>query len=561
MGSALTSLAASILVYRETGSTLSVGLMLMATAAPTLLVGLLAGVFVDRYDRKRIMIAADLIRAALIVMIPFLIPHSIAFLYVIVALSSAVTQFFDPANSSLMPDIASEEELAQANSFMSISSIGATTVGFALSGFIASRASIDLAFWIDALTFVASAICISLVTMPQMKVEGETSVAAVFANLKAGIRYVNNTPILRSIMLISLPIVILFGFQNTLLLPYSLRVLHATEFEYSLIEAAQAVGLAIAGLVMAQMADRLRDGQWQSISFIGMGILSLVFGMVNHIAPALIIMVMIGFFNGPSHIGRKLIIQRNTPREMRGRVASTFYVTRDTLFIVGMLLAGLGDVIDVHTLWMISSILLIGVALVTLVMPGLGQPAAEWKRAMTLLRGIKMAPGMSAPRAATVQDIDLLIERVPALASLGKKERTALAAQTLVSNAAPGVVILRKGEASDAAYFVLSGKVIAGLEQNGEYRLLETLREGDFFGEIAALTGAARTANVVAEEQTRLLQVPAPALRHMNADPALNRLFMNKLTERMMRMNLLDLPRITGNDQNVLRDLRTESTS
>src|SRR5438477_10257160 len=65
IGSSLTSLAASILVYRITNSALSVGLMLMATALPSLVLGLVAGVFVDRYDRKRIMIAADLTRAAL----------------------------------------------------------------------------------------------------------------------------------------------------------------------------------------------------------------------------------------------------------------------------------------------------------------------------------------------------------------------------------------------------------------------------------------------------------------------------------------------------------------
>src|SRR5512136_2573122 len=78
IGSALTSLAASILVYRLTGSALSVGLMLMATAAPSLVVGLVAGVFVDRYDRKRIMIAADLIRAVLVFLIPFLLPFNVA---------------------------------------------------------------------------------------------------------------------------------------------------------------------------------------------------------------------------------------------------------------------------------------------------------------------------------------------------------------------------------------------------------------------------------------------------------------------------------------------------
>ena len=87
MGSSLTSLAASILVYRITGSAASVGLMLMATAAPSVIVGLIAGVFVDRYNRKVIMIAADLIRAILVFMIPFLVPINIAWLYIFVAVS------------------------------------------------------------------------------------------------------------------------------------------------------------------------------------------------------------------------------------------------------------------------------------------------------------------------------------------------------------------------------------------------------------------------------------------------------------------------------------------
>src|SRR5512143_3584607 len=69
MGAALTTLASSIVVFRLTGSALSVGLMLIATAGPTVLVGLLAGVFVDRYDRKRILVAADALRAVLIFLI------------------------------------------------------------------------------------------------------------------------------------------------------------------------------------------------------------------------------------------------------------------------------------------------------------------------------------------------------------------------------------------------------------------------------------------------------------------------------------------------------------
>lgn len=132
IGCALTSLAASILVYRETGgSALSVGLMLMATTAPGLVVGLVAGVFVDRYDRRRIMIIADVLRAALVLLIPFLAFQNVAWLYLVVMLVSTVGQFFDPAWESVLPEAAPDEELAAANSLMAISTFGSTAIGFA----------------------------------------------------------------------------------------------------------------------------------------------------------------------------------------------------------------------------------------------------------------------------------------------------------------------------------------------------------------------------------------------------------------------------------------------
>ena len=150
MGTALSSIAASIYIYQKTNSALSVGLMLMATAAPSLLVGLFAGVFVDRYDRKKIMITADILRALLILLVPVLVPLNVIWLYVIVMLTSAIGQFFDPAHESVLPEVASDEELAAANSLIAISSFGSTAVGFAAAGLIASAANINWAFYADA---------------------------------------------------------------------------------------------------------------------------------------------------------------------------------------------------------------------------------------------------------------------------------------------------------------------------------------------------------------------------------------------------------------------------
>jgi len=561
-GSALTSLAAGILVLRVTHSVALVGVMLMATAAPSLLVGLVAGVFVDRWPRKAIMVTADLARSVIVFLIPLLVLPAflnlgVAWLYVMVALSSAITQFFDPANDSVLPEIASEEELAAANSLMSISSFGSTAIGFAAAGLIAGTADIEWAFWIDAASFVLSAACISLVRIGHVPPEEDTSVSIVWRNLVAGGRFLFSTPILRSLLTVSIPVYLSFGLWNTLLLPFAKGPLHAGDFEYGLQEGLTSVGFVIGSLLMANVADRWREGQWLSISFFFMGVVGVAYGLSSNIWIAIGLVMLTGFFNSPSSIARRLIIQRNTPRDYRGRVNSAFFVSRDVVFLVGMGLGGLADVINIRVLVVGASLILVAAGLLVLVMPGLGQPAAEWRRAMRLLRAASSAGGLGPSRPATVADFDLLVGFLPVFGQLSARDRTNLLAQARVSETGEGSRIITAGDVGDAAYFILSGRTVAGIaSEDGEYRALSTMSAGDFFGEIAALTGSRRTANVVAEEQTMVMEVPAAALRQLMAIPAISQLVFSKLTERLSRTNS-DLPRFAGLDQETLRDLRT----
>ena len=146
---------------------------------------------------------------------------------------------------------------------------------------------------------------------------------------------------------------------------------------------------------------------------------------------------------------------------------------------------------------------------------------------------------------------------LPALAGLSAASRQGLMKNASVAEAPTGTAILRAGEKSDAAYFVLDGRAVAGVEEGGRERVLEVMNPGDFFGEIAALTGVSRTANVVSEQPTTLLQVHASALRSLMADPTLSRLILSKMTERLNRSLSPDLPRLAGIDQQALHDLRT----
>lgn len=557
MGSSLTLLAASVLIYRETGSALSVGLMLIATSGPTIVVGLFAGVFVDRSDRKRILIFSDILRAILIFLIPFLIPLNIAWLYIVVALSSSLTQFFDSAHASVLPEIASDDELSAANAFMAVSSVGSTMFGFAAAGFIVSKLSVEWAFFIDAGSFVVSAVLVSLARLPAMPKLEDTSIYAIFHNLKEGLHVVRDVRILTSLFTIFGPAFFLFGLQNALLLPFALSALKATEFEFGLQQAAEAVGVALGSLVMARLADRLREGQWLVISFVLMGISAVFFSLSSYIGIAIFLNAVIGFANAPSFIGRQLVIQRSTPREVRGRVNSSLFVMRDVMFVTGMASAGLADLWDVRMMMLVSSIALVLIGLIAQFLPGLGQPVAHWKRTIPLLRGVEAAPRLGMGKPATRLEVDRFVSKIPELAQMPEKERTRLVADTLVAEAKPGMVVVYRGETSDSAYFILKGSVGVGYITDTEYSIVNYLHEGDFFGEVAALTGALRTANVITEEQSEFLIIPSKVMKRLaNNYAQLREILYSTMSERL---GSIELPRSISLDQNLLRELRIKS--
>jgi CRP-like cAMP-binding protein len=224
-----------------------------------------------------------------------------------------------------------------------------------------------------------------------------------------------------------------------------------------------------------------------------------------------------------------------------------------------MAAAGLADIMNVRVLYFISALLVLAAGIWVLFLPGLRQDAAQWRRAMGLLRAAPSAPGLGAGRTVTLADFDALVGILPALAALNAKEREDLIGHSQIVEAPSGTAILRYNDQSDAAYFILSGRAMAGFpSQEGGFKRLSEMVQGDFFGEIAALTGARRTADVVAQEDTTLMQVPSTTLRGLMGNPALSQLFLSKMTERLNRTSLSDLPRFAGVDQQDLKDLRAE---
>ena len=560
-GSALTDLAAGIYVFRETNSALAVGLTLMVTAIPNLIVGLLAGVFVDRHDRKKIIIGTCLIQSVIVGLIAVVIgidAIAIPGLYALLLLNAGIKTFFDPAHDSLIPEMASDEELASANSFLSIASFGSTAIGFAGAGLLASTVDLRAAFVIDAASFV---VCAGLVALmgryPMPAPEEDATPAVIVANLKAGLGALFGTPVLRSLFLVGGVMFFSFGLWNVLLLPFSLRELEATEFEYGLQEGLTSVGFVLGSFFMARFSAKLAEPLWVVIGLVGMGLAGVAYGLATAIPFAIVMVMITGFFNSPASVARSVLLQRNTPRELRGRVFSAYYVMRDVIFLLGMAGAGLADIVDIRLLIVVASGLLLVSAGFTLVAPGIG--LASIRAASARLREASAVPAAAAAamRPATLADFDLLATRLGTFGRLTPEQRAAFVRDAVVREIPAGTRILEHGDAASNAYFILDGSATAGIPQEGGYRGLSTMAAGDFFGEIAALTGSPRTADVVADADTTLLDVPADALRSTMVVPEIQKLVFSTLASRLLRTEAADLPRLAGVDQQSLRDLRT----
>jgi CRP-like cAMP-binding protein len=260
-------------------------------------------------------------------------------------------------------------------------------------------------------------------------------------------------------------------------------------------------------------------------------------------------------------VSRSVLLQRNTPREMRGRVFSSFYVMRDVVFLFGMAGAGLADVLDIRLLIVAASSLLFVSAAFTLVAPGLA--VSTWGAASARLRGATAAPALAAAtaRAATLADFDRLAGRLGAFTRLSPDQRAAFVGAAKVLEVEGGTRVVEHGDAATSAYFILDGSTTAGIPVDDGYQGLSTMTAGDFFGEIGALTGSLRTADVVADVDTTLIEVPADALRATMLVPEISQVVLSTMSNRLQRTEAADLPRLAGIDQADLRDLRTPRPS
>ena len=160
MGDRLAMVAFPWLVYKSTGSALSTGGIFALYTLPYVLFGAFAGVLIDRFNKRTVMVVADVLRFGLVLLVPWAAQWSLPAVYVLSFLMASAAVFFDPSKLAIVPDIVPRDKLMRANSLLSTGENLTEVVGYGLAGITLSQVSTTTAFRIDGATFLVSAVAL-----------------------------------------------------------------------------------------------------------------------------------------------------------------------------------------------------------------------------------------------------------------------------------------------------------------------------------------------------------------------------------------------------------------
>ena len=369
-GNNMTHLALLLLVNELTNSAAAIATMTIMISLPRLVFGLLSGIFVDRLNRKHIMVISDLSRGLLV--LGFILVDSVDriwILYLIGLLQGCVATFFDPARSALLPNLIAKEYLLSANSVSQTSQIIFGLLGTGAAGFLVGVFhNYGIIFGIDALTFFISMLLISAIRYqfnPDPKRE-KLSPALMFHQLKDGLQVTFGNPYLSGAIL-SISITMLgIGAVNVLLVPLLVNVLNVPETWFAGIEFAQTAAMVLSGGVIVSLAARLKPTRLLGLGLFGLGMGIALLSLVGNVYGVILVLFFTALFVPAINTSTQTIIQTCVADEIRGRASAARSMLVDTANLLSMGAAGvLVDSIGVRTFFMIGGFFVLLAALVS----------------------------------------------------------------------------------------------------------------------------------------------------------------------------------------------------
>lgn len=329
MGDWFNTIALYTIILNLTGSGRDVGLLMVARFVPSFVFGPLSGVLADRFSRRSIMIVSDLLRA--VVVLGFLFvrrAEHLWIIYVLTVLQLGLSTFFEPAKTAAIPSIVSDRELVSANAISSVTWSVMLTLGAAIGGVITGLFGTDVAFVLDALTYLLSAALIGSVRVPKRARREKQKLtigrALGITETLEGAKYVKRRPRVLALLLVK-PAWGLGGGILTLLAVFGEKVFpvgSSPATGIGVLFAARGIGTAVGPIVARRISGEGKNRMQTSIgiAFLIAGAFYIVFGAATSFMVALIVL-------GIAHCGGSILwvfstvlLQRAVDDKFRGRV-------------------------------------------------------------------------------------------------------------------------------------------------------------------------------------------------------------------------------------------------
>ncbi len=312
----------------------------IAEMLPAIVAAPLVSLVVDRFDRRRLMLIADLARGVLFVVV--VIVPGIWLLFVIAFLTSSFAVLFDPARQALEPHYLPPDELTQANGMRQSLMSVVLVLGPALGGFIVGAFGFRTALLFDAITFFISAILVAQLDAPAAAIEERNG--SMWHEVMGGVRTVRQSPILKHLFGMFAAFMITIGIQFPLIFVFVKQNLGGGPREAGWLFSAVGVGGIVGGLILASMKKNYFDThtvagrQRVALMVILDGVVVAIFAGLHIIGPVMLVFAVFGFIGTVLTAALTAAVASQSPEEYRGRVFALYSAMTGPLMVLSIVI-------------------------------------------------------------------------------------------------------------------------------------------------------------------------------------------------------------------------------
>ncbi len=342
LGSSFTNFAIPLLIFKLTGSSVNLGIATAAVFLPYLMFGLVIGAYVDRVNRKRMMIVVDIARAAVIATIPLMAALgvlSVWWIYGVGFLSSTLTIFFEAGEFAAIPSLVGMEDLVTANGRIQASYSAAAIAGPLLAGLLVAFFAVQEVLLVDASSFLISAATLATIGRA-FNSDEERERTSIRSDVVEGLRYVLSNPVLRNISLMMAMVNFVGSTTYAQLVLFAKHRLDATDVQVGLLFSGGSLGVVVFGLAAGPLRKRLSFGTVALGALMISGVLTVALSLTRAYWLALPIWTIIGGLGILFNINTGSLRQAIVPNHLLGRVISIAGVLAWSAIPLGTLLGG-----------------------------------------------------------------------------------------------------------------------------------------------------------------------------------------------------------------------------